>query len=197
MEKTLIPVKRRGKAVIFTAPSGAGKTTIVHHLLKQFPDKLAFSISATTRGKRENEKDGVDYYFLTPEQFKKKIQKGDFLEYQEVYKNQFYGTLKSEVQRLWDEGKTVLFDIDVKGAKRLKDYFGDDCLAVFIAPPSLEILIQRLKNRGTETEESLKKRIARIKKEFEYKNNFDKILINDNLEQAKAEAERLVSDFIE
>ena len=196
MEKTLIPVKRREKAVIFTAPSGAGKTTIVRHLLKKFPNKLAFSISATTRRRRKNEKDGVDYYFLNPEQFKEKIKRGDFLEYQEVYDNQFYGTLKDEVRRLWDEGKTVLFDIDVKGAKRLKDYFGDDCLAVFISPPSLEKLIQRLKDRGTESEESLKKRIARIKKELGYKSSFDKILINDDLEQAKVEAERLVSDFI-
>ena len=196
MEKALIPVKRRGKAVIFTAPSGAGKTTIVHHLLKKFPGKLAFSISATTRGKRQNEKDGVDYYFLTPQQFKEKIKKGDFLEYQEVYENQFYGTLKDEVRRLWDEGKTVLFDIDVKGAKRLKDYFGDDCLAVFISPPSLEKLIQRLKDRGTESEESLKKRIARIKQEMTYKDSFDKVLINDDLEQAKDEAVKMVAQFI-
>ena len=197
MDKSLSPViQNTGKTIIFTAPSGAGKTTIVHHLLNKYPDKLGFSISATTRNKRENEKNGKDYYFLSHKEFKDKIKNNEFLEYEEVYENQYYGTLLSEVQRLWNEGKTVIFDIDVKGATKIKNYYGDNCLAVFIAPPSVEKLIERLKNRGTESAESLKKRIARVKREMKYKDKFDTVLINDDLETAKENAEKIVLDFI-
>lgn len=183
------------KMFIFTAPSGAGKTTIVRHLLETY-DFLDFSVSATTRKKRPHEIDGRDYYFLTPEEFKNKISNDEFIEWEEVYEDQFYGTLKSEVDRVWALGKTIIFDIEVKGATNIKRLYGDKCKAIFIKPPSLQILIQRLKNRKTETEASLRKRIARVKREMTYADTFDDILVNDLLEVALKEAEYKVETFI-
>lgn len=184
------------KTFVFTAPSGAGKTTVVRHLLEEYPDTLGFSVSATTRKKRKHERGGKDYYFISKEDFKKSIKNGDFIEWEEVYEDQYYGTLNSEVERLWKKGKTVVFDIDVKGARSIKKYYGDSCLAVFIAPPSLEVLLKRLKGRGTETKKSLKKRIARVKREMEYKDTFDKVLINDFLPETFRNAEKMVEDFL-
>ncbi len=188
--------KKQIKTMLFTAPSGAGKTTVVRHLLEEYPDILGFSVSATTREKRPNERGGKDYYFLSKEDFKKKIKADEFVEWEEVYKDQFYGTLKSEIERLWKKGKVVVFDIDVKGARNIKDFYGDNCLAVFIAPPSFEVLEQRLKKRGTESQISFKKRIARVKKEMEYRDTFDKVLINDFLPETFREAEKIVENFL-
>ena len=185
----------KGRMLIFTAPSGAGKTTIVRHLLTKYND-LDFSVSATTRQKRSHETDGVDYYFLSTEEFKSKIRNDEFVEWEEVYENQYYGTLKSEVSRLWAEGKHIVFDIEVKGATNIKEMYGDRCLAVFVKPPSLEVLVERLKNRKTESAESLRKRITRVKQEMTYENNFDKVLINDLLEVALKEAEFTLEQFI-
>ena len=184
-----------GKMFVFTAPSGAGKTTVVQHLLKKF-DFLGFSISATTREKRPTEKEGKDYYFLSVEDFKSKRRKRKFIEWEEVYEDQYYGTLRSEVDRLWQEQKHIVFDIDVKGARSIKKKYGDQCLAIFIAPPSLSVLVDRLTNRKTETPASLKKRIARVKREMKYQDKFDKVLINDLLEVTLEEAECMVEDFI-
>ncbi len=183
------------KLIIITAPSGAGKTSIVRALLKRF-DLLAFSISATTREKRPHEIDGLDYYFISHEDFKKRIANGDFAEWEEVYENQFYGTLKSEIERIWALNKDIIFDIEVKGAQNLKNVYGDQALAIFIKPPSLEVLIQRLKSRNTENEKSLKKRIARAKKELKYENKFDLVLVNDDLELAINEAEKILKNFL-
>lgn len=183
------------KLLIFTAPSGAGKTTITRHLLKKF-DFLAFSVSATTRDARPHEEDGVHYYFLSKKAFKKKIKSDAFVEWEEVYEDQYYGTLKKEVKRLWKEEKHILFDIDVEGAKKIKKVYGDQALAVFIQPPSKEILIERLTNRNTEDAKSLKKRIKKATKELKYSNKFDTILVNDILDVALKEAEQLVLSFI-
>ncbi len=188
--------KARKKILVFTAPSGAGKTTVVRHLLDEYRDALGFSVSATTRKKRKHERGGRDYYFISEEEFKKSIENDEFVEWEEVYENQFYGTLKSEVERLWKKGKIVVFDIDVKGAWNIKKTYGDDSLVVFISPPSLEILIERLKNRGTESEKSLKKRIARVKKEMEYKDKFDIVLVNDFLPETFRNAEKIVEDLL-
>lgn len=183
------------KLIVFTAPSGAGKTTLVMHLMKVRSD-LAFSISGTTRSPRFDEINGMHYYFLSNTEFKKKIAEGDFIEYEEVYENQFYGTMKSEVERLLGLGKNVLFDIDVKGAVNIKKYYGDRCLTIFVKPPSPEILIDRLKNRKTEDEESLKKRIARAQEELTYERKFDITIVNDNLEIALQETADIVDKFI-
>lgn len=185
----------QGKMLIFTAPSGAGKTTIVRHLLEKYDD-LAFSVSATTRAKRPHEVDGVDYYFLTVPEFRERAKAGEFVEWEEVYEEQYYGTLRSEVSRLWSEGKHIVFDIEVKGATNIKDMYTDQCLATFVKPPSLEILIERLKNRKTESAESLKKRIVRVKEEMSYEHSFDRILINDLLEVTLKEAEFLVETYL-
>lgn len=185
---------RAEKMMVFTAPSGSGKTTIVRHLLKRF-DRLAFSVSATTRDKRDHETDGKDYYFLSVESFREKIARGLFVEWEEVYPGRYYGTLKSEVDRIWEEGKFVLFDVDVLGASNIKRIYGEKCLAVFVKPPSVEILINRLKARNTETPETLEIRKARFLKELQYEPNFDVILINDQLENALEEAEELVRNF--
>lgn len=185
----------QGKLIIFSAPSGAGKTTIVHHLLKEFPE-LEFSVSACSRPMRKNETQGVDYYFLSAEEFKQKIANGEFVEWEEVYKDNFYGTLKSEILRVWKKGKHILFDIDVKGGLNLKNQFGDESLAVFVMPPSIEHLKARLKSRETETPENIAKRINKAELELQAAPKFDKIILNDNLERAFAEAEKLVSEFI-
>lgn len=184
-----------GKMFIFTAPSGAGKTTIVRHLLKTY-DFLDFSVSATTREMRDYEVDGKDYYFLTPEEFRKRVDNDEFIEWEEVYKDQYYGTLKSEVNRVWESGKHIVFDIEVKGATNIKNLYKDKCQAIFIKPPSLEILIERLTNRKTESDASLKKRIARVKREMEYQDTFDAILVNDLLQVALKEAEFMVETFV-
>lgn len=184
-----------GKAIIFSAPSGSGKTTIVKYLLQHNPD-LGFSISASTRDKRgRKETNGVDYYFLSPEEFKKKIDEDAFIEWEEVYAGNFYGTLKSEIQRLWDAGKNVIFDVDVKGGIALKKYFGDKALSIFVKVPSLEVLQQRLNERGTETEESLSRRLFKAKFEMTFQDKFDVVLLNEDLEKSTAEAQRLYDGF--
>ena len=183
------------KLVIFTAPSGAGKTTIVTHLLEKY-DALAFSVSAATREKRHYETDGEDYYFISPEAFRQKIADNAFVEWEEVYENQFYGTLKSEVERLWGINKNIIFDIDVQGALSIKKAYPDESLAVFVKPPSPEILFERLRGRKTETEKSLKRRIAKAAEELGYENKFDKVLVNDDLETALSAAEGIVEAFI-
>lgn len=185
-----------GKMFIFTAPSGAGKTTIVRHLLDKY-NFLDFSISATTRNKRPHEQDKVDYYFMSVDEFKENVANGAFIEWEEVYENQFYGTLKSEVERIWSNNKHLVFDIDVRGAQNIKRFFGDKCMSVFVRPPSVEILIDRLINRNTETPESLQKRISKVRREMEYENTFDMVLVNDLLEVSFVEAEHIVETFIE
>ena len=184
-----------GKLIVITAPSGAGKTTIVRHLMKTF-DFLGFSISATTREKRKHEVDGKDYHFMSVEDFKKMRRRRKFLEWEEVYENQFYGTLRSEVERIWEEGKHIIFDVDVKGAKDIKKAYPDETLAIFVKPPSVEELFARLRNRKTEDEASLKKRFARSKRELKYEKKFDEVLVNDDLATALKEAEEMVLDFI-
>jgi guanylate kinase len=184
-----------GKALIFSAPSGSGKTTLVHYLLTHNPT-LGFSISASTRDRRgRTEQHGKDYYFLSPEEFKKRIDKGDFIEWEEVYSGNFYGTLKSEIDRIWKEGKDVIFDVDVKGGINLKKYFGDKALAIFVKVPSLEQLEQRLRNRSTETDESLSQRVFKAKFELEFQDKFDAVIVNENLEQSCREAQRLYDEF--
>lgn len=183
------------KMILVTAPSGAGKTTIVRHLLRTF-DFLDFSVSATTRKARPHEKEGVDYYFESPEEFKALIKKGAFAEYEEVYEDQFYGTLKSEINRLWEIEKRIVFDIDVMGAANLKKQYGDKAYAIFIAPPSYEVLEKRLIDRQTESDASLKKRLKRVKRELTYSDKFDTILVNDDLDTAFKEAEFKILSFI-
>ncbi|MEW6467870.1 MAG: guanylate kinase [Bacteroidota bacterium] len=187
---------QEGKLIIFSAPSGAGKTTIVHHLLEKFPDRLEFSVSATSRPIRGDEAEGVDYYFISLEEFKKKIADGEFIEYEEVYKGHYYGTLQKELWRIWRKGKHVIFDVDVKGGLNLKNQFGPRALAVFVMPPSLKSLEDRLRKRETETPESIARRMARAPREIEEAKNFDIILKNDSLPQAFAEAEKIVGGFL-
>jgi guanylate kinase len=184
-----------GKMMVFAAPSGSGKTTIVRHLLEKY-DELAFSISATTREKRAYEVDGRDYYFLSQDKFREKIKNNDFVEWVEVYEGRYYGTLRSEVERLWKEGKSVLFDIDVVGAMKIKEKYGDSCLAVFVKPPDIETLIERLRKRKTETEDTLKTRRERFEKELAFEDRFDRVLINDDLMLALEEAEHMVREFL-
>jgi len=184
-----------GKAIIFSAPSGSGKTTIVHHLLSKNAD-LGFSISAATRDKRgRKEENGKDYYFLTPDEFIKKIDNDEFIEWEEVYAGNFYGTLKSEIARIWSEGKNVIFDVDVKGGLNLKKYFGAQALSIFVKVPSLEVLKTRLNDRGTETEESLSRRLFKAKFEMSFQDHFDVVLVNEDLDKSLAEAQRLYDDF--
>src|ERR1700712_266378 len=184
-----------GKLIIFSAPSGAGKTTIVHHLLKKVPE-LEFSISATTREARGDEKHGQDYYFISVEEFLHRIAKKQFVEFEEVYSGTFYGTLRQEIERIWQKGKTVIFDIDVEGGLHLKRKYKDQALAIFVQPPSLEVLIERLTGRGTDSEEKLKERFAKAEKELKYAPQFDIILKNYDLETACKEAKILVKNFI-
>jgi guanylate kinase len=184
-----------GKAIIFSAPSGSGKTTIVKHLLNTNPD-LGFSISASTRDKRgRTEEHGKDYYFLSPVEFKQKIDNDEFVEWEEVYEGNFYGTLKSEVQRIWDSGKNVIFDVDVKGGMALKKYFGHKALSIFVKVPSLDVLKERLHDRGTETPESLSRRLFKAQFETTFQDHFDYVLVNEELNHSLAEAQRLYDDF--
>ena len=184
-----------GKLIIFSAPSGAGKTTIVHHLLEEFP-QIEFSVSACSRPIRKGETHGVDYYFLSLEEFKKKISDNDFVEWEEVYKDNFYGTLKVEIERIWKKGMHVIFDVDVVGGLNLKNQFGDLALAVFVMPPSIQHLEMRLRSRETETDESIARRIGKAENELKTADLFDKIILNDKLEHAFEEAEKIVSEFI-
>jgi guanylate kinase len=184
-----------GKAIIFSAPSGSGKTTLVQHLLQNNSD-LGFSISAATRDKRgRKEEHGKDYYFLSPEEFRKKIEQNEFVEWEEVYAGNFYGTLKSEIERIWSEGKNVIFDVDVKGGLNLKKYFGDKALSIFVKVPSMEVLKQRLNDRGTESEESLSRRLFKANFEMGFQDKFDVVLVNEDLEKSKLEAQKLYDEF--
>jgi guanylate kinase len=189
-------MKKGGKLIVFSAPSGSGKTTIVRHLLSQPELNLAFSVSATSRPRRPKEKQGEHYYFMSISEFKKHIKNGDFLEWEEVYRDNFYGTLKSEVTRLWEEGKNVIFDIDVVGGLRIKRKFPDQTLAVFVKPPSVDELKIRLKKRSTESEDKINMRVAKASVELATAPQFDKIVNNIDLETALKESRDLVADFI-
>ena len=186
----------QGKLFVFSAPSGSGKTTIVRHLLQQEKLNLAFSISATSRAPRGEEKDGIDYYFISLKEFKSKIKNEEFLEWEEVYRDNFYGTLKTEVERIWSQKKHVIFDIDVAGGLRIKKKFPNQTLAVFVKPPSVDELKIRLKKRKTESEEKINMRIAKASVELATAPQFDKIIKNYDLQTALAEAEELVENFI-
>lgn len=185
----------KGKALIFSAPSGSGKSTIVHHILDGFPG-MEFSVSATSRSPRGGEKDGVDYYFLSEEEFRGRIASDCFVEHEEVYPGRFYGTLKSEIERIWKAGHTVIFDVDVKGGVNLKKYFGEQALSVFIQAPSVETLRERLLKRGTDSAEDIEKRVAKAAEEMGYAPMFDRILVNDELRKALDEADKIVSAFL-
>ncbi len=185
-----------GKLVVFSAPSGSGKTTIVREILDNKHFNFEFSISAASRKKRGQEIHAKDYYFLSVEDFKSKISDNEFIEWEEVYNNQYYGTLKSEVVRITDKGNNVIFDVDVVGGVNIKKQYKDECLTVFIMPPSIEELEKRLKHRGTETEESLKKRLAKAEEEMTYSKNFDVVVINDVLEDAVHEAMGIITEFL-
>lgn len=187
--------EKAGKCVILSAPSGAGKTTIVRYLLGEFTD-LSFSISATSRPPREGEDDGDHYNFLSVEAFRQKIDAKEFLEWEEVYPDRYYGTLKSEMNRIWNAGKNVIFDVDVVGGSNLKEHFGDDALAIFVKPPSLKVLEDRLRKRSTESEENLKQRISKAAQEMKYISRFDEVLINDKLDTTCKKAREIVSQFL-
>ena len=184
------------KLIILAAPSGAGKTSVSRHLLKTFAGQLAFSISAATRSPRNNEKDKVDYYFITPAEFKQKISEDAFAEWEMVYEGKYYGTLRSELERIWNEGKAPLLDVDVKGGIHIQEQYKGQCLSLFIEPPSIEELRRRLVSRGTETPESLEARISKATYELSFKDRFNHIIINDKLENACAEAEAAVQAFL-
>ena len=185
------------KLIIFSAPSGSGKSTIVNYLMKEHPElRLAFSISCTSRPPRGTERHGVEYFFLSPEDFKAKIAAGEFLEYEEVYPDRFYGTLKAQVERQGEAGQNVIFDVDVKGGCSIKRHYGDRALSVFIQPPSIEALRQRLEHRGTDAPDVIEQRIAKAAYELTFAPQFDAIIVNDDLQQAEQEALRLVTDFL-
>jgi guanylate kinase len=186
----------QGKAIIFSAPSGAGKTTIVHHLASIEDLRLSFSVSATTRLRRPHEVDKKDYYFLTEKEFLEKARNGDFLEWEEVYRNQYYGTLKAEIDRIWDDGRNVIFDVDVVGGLNLKKIFGERALSVFVQPPSIEVLRFRLRNRSTETADKIAMRIEKAQSELAFAPKFDFILVNDLLEDTLIVAENEIRRFL-
>ena len=188
--------KKKGKLIVFSAPSGSGKTTLVRHLLKQAELNLEFSISATSRAPRSQEEQGKDYYFLSLTEFKTKIKNDEFLEWEEVYRDNFYGTLKTEVERIWANGKHVIFDIDVTGGLRIKRKFPDETLAIFVKPPNLNELLRRLKDRGEESEDKINMRVAKAPVELATAPQFDTIVINSELDQALKDAYDLVSNFI-
>lgn len=183
------------KVLIFSAPSGSGKSTIVHHLMERRSD-LEFSVSATSRAPRGEEKDGVDYYFISEDEFRRKIARGDFVEHEEVYPGRFYGTLRKEVERIWAKGNAIIFDVDVKGGINLKKYFKDDALSVFIQAPSIEELERRLVARATDSPEAIRERVAKAAEEMGYSGEFDRILINDDLQTAFNEADKAIDDFL-
>lgn len=184
------------KVLIFSAPSGAGKSTIVNHLLGIFP-QLEFSVSATSRAPRGSEVDGREYYFLSPDEFARKVERGEFIEWEEVYSGSCYGTLRSELDRIWSKGHVVVFDIDVKGGINVKKLLGDKALTIFIMPPSPEELRRRLESRGTDSAEAIEKRLAKAQEEITYAEHYDKVIVNDRLEEACKAAEEVVSRFLE
>lgn len=179
---------------IFSAPSGSGKTTILKQIFEKFPNLFGFSVSATNRPARDGEIDGRDYYFLSDNQMKEKIENGDFLEWEQVYEGRYYGTLKSELDRIWSEGKVVVFDVDVKGGINIKNMLKDEAFAIFIMPPSVEELKKRLESRNTETAESLQQRLARAEMEISKSDNFDTVILNDNLTLAVNEVEKCIGE---
>lgn len=184
-----------GKAILFSAPSGCGKTTIIGELMQYF-DCFDFSISATSRKPRGEERDGVDYHFLSHDEFMRRVEAGEFLEWEEVYQGTCYGTLKSEVKRIWDKGRVIVFDVDVNGGRNIKRYFGDDALSIFVMPPSIEVLEQRLRSRGTDSEEAIIKRLARSAEELKQAPLFDRTIVNDDLQRAVAETRKAIEDFL-
>ncbi len=187
---------RKNKVIIIAAPSGAGKTSITRHLLNSLSGELAFSISAATRKPRNNEKNAVDYYFISVSEFKQRIENNEFVEWEMVYEGKYYGTLKAELERIWKEGKSPLLDVDVQGGIHVQQQFPGTSLSLFIEPPSIEELKRRLEKRGTETPESLQARINKASYELSFKHNFDKIILNDKLETACLDAEKAVRDFL-
>ena len=183
--------------LIVSAPSGSGKSTIVNWLMQEHPElRLYFSVSCTSRAPRGTEQDGVEYFFITPEAFREKIQNDEFLEYEEVYQDRFYGTLKAQVERQREEGQNVVFDVDVKGGVNIKKHYGDEALSLFIQPPSVEELRRRLEGRGTDTPEAIEQRLAKAEYELTFVPQFDRVIVNDDLETAKQEAYQIVSDFL-
>lgn len=187
----------KGKLIIFSAPSGSGKSTLVQHLMTEYPElRLKFSISCTSRAPRGTERNGVEYFFLSPDEFRQKISAGEFLEYEEVYQDKFYGTLKSQVETQAERGENVVFDVDVKGGCTIKKYYGDRALSVFIQPPSVEELRKRLVGRATDAPEVVEQRLAKAEYELTFADKFDKVIINDDLDVAKAEAYQIVSEFL-
>ena len=187
----------KGKLIIVSAPSGSGKSTIVNWLMQEHPElRLYFSISCTSRVPRGTEQNGVEYFFLTPEEFKEKIQNGEFLEYEEVYENRFYGTLKAQVERQREQGQNVVFDVDVKGGVNIKKHYGKKALSLFIQPPSIEELRRRLEGRGTDTPEAIEQRLSKAEYELTFAPQFDRVIVNDDLDTAKQETLKVVSDFL-
>ena len=188
----------KGRLIIFSAPSGSDKSTIVNWLMQEHPElKLYFSISCTSRQPRGTERNGVEYFFVTADEFRKRIDNNEFLEYEEVYENRFYGTLKEQVERQREAGQNVVFDVDVKGGVNIKKFYGDEALSVFIQPPSVEELRRRLVSRATDTPEAIEDRVAKASYELTFASQFDRVLINDDLDKAKTEALRMLSDFLE
>lgn len=185
------------KVLIFSAPSGSGKSTIVNHILSLYPDSMEFSVSATSRPPRGEEKHGREYYFLSADEFRKAVKEDKFVEFEEVYEGRFYGTLKSECERIWAAGHVIIFDVDVKGGVNLKKYFGDKALSIFIKAPSVEVLRERLIKRGTDSPEAIEERVAKAEEEMEYAPKFDYVLVNDDLNTAYAESEKVVEDFLD
>ena len=184
-----------GKAILFSAPSGCGKTTIIRELM-QFFDCFDFSISATSRQPREGEVDGKDYYYLSHDEFMRRVAAGDFLEWEEVYQGTCYGTLKSEIDRIWNNGGVIVFDVDVNGGRNIKRYFGDDALSIFVMPPSVEVLEQRLRSRGTDSEESIARRLGRSAEELKQAPQFDVTIVNDDLQRAVSETREVINKFL-
>jgi len=190
-------VASKGKLIIFSAPSGSGKSTIVQYLMEEHPElRLVFSVSCTSRAPRGTERNGIDYFFLSPDEFRQKISKGEFLEYEEVYQDKFYGTLKSQVDSQANRGENVVFDVDVKGGCNIKKYYGNRALSVFIQPPSVEELRRRLLGRATDAPEVIEQRLSKAAYELTFADRFDKVIVNDDLAVAKAEAYQIVSDFL-
>ena len=189
--------RMKGKLLIVSAPSGSGKSTIVNWLMQEHPElNLYFSISCTSRPPRGTEQNGVEYFFLSPEEFKEKIQNGEFLEYEEVYENRFYGTLKAQVERQLEAGQNVVFDVDVKGGVNIKKFYGEQAMSLFIQPPSVEELRRRLEGRGTDTPEAIESRLAKAEYELTFAPQFDHVVVNDDLEQAKQKTLMLVNNFV-
>ena len=187
----------KGKLIIFSAPSGSGKSTLVQHLMTEYPElRLKFSISCTSRAPRGTERNGVEYFFLSPDEFRQKISAGEFLEYEEVYQDKFYGTLKSQVETQAERGENVVFDVDVKGGCTIKKYYGDRALSVFIQPPLVEEQRKRLVGRATDAPEVIEQRLAKAEYELTFADKFDKVIINDDLDVAKAETYQIVSEFL-